>query len=593
MSPRPIAVWIVRLTIAVLLLLGLAGLAGSRLLQYERVKPVLDALADTGGAEFYTAAFHQRILGRTRLAALVLLAVAVALVLGRGPASRGLTTFLTSLRINLRALLHDLAGMRADGAYLWGLLAITLFGLVLRLAYLSQPMRTDEAYTVVQFASRPWYVMLSYYGVPNNHVFHTVLVAISTRLFGLDPWAVRLPVLLAGVLTIPATYVVGRAFYGRAVGLVGAGLVSSSSLMIEYSTNARGYALVALIFLLLLVLAAYVTRHSNWTAWALMAVLSALGFYTVPTMLYPFGVVMTWLALAAFWQPPAQRRAWWLRILGVVGATLGLTVVLYLPILITSGPQVLLGNRFVQPLPWQTFGWQLPRAVLAAWQAWNRDIPWPVAILLAVGLAVSLTAHRKQARTQVPLALTVVLWCLPVLVVQRVAPEPRVWLFLVPLYWILVSAGLIWLVDKITATLPRQATAVHLAAAGLVALVLAGWVASSTGIQDSRETGLFADGERVTLFLQERLQPGDAVVSIWAATPVLQFYFLRHQMPTDYLYAPVNTSTRAYVVANHAYSETAQQVLLTHGVAGGVDASAMQVVQRFPSSSLYLLRPVP
>ena len=60
-------------------------------------------------------------------------------------------------------------------------------------------MRFDEAFTFLRFASQPLLEGLTTYAEPNNHLFHTLLVHISTSLFGDQPWAIRLPALLAGV----------------------------------------------------------------------------------------------------------------------------------------------------------------------------------------------------------------------------------------------------------------------------------------------------------------------------------------------------------------------------------------------------------
>src|SRR5450631_3222237 len=51
-----------------------------------------------------------------------------------------------------------------------------IFAVVLRIAHLRQPMRYDEAWTFVHYASQPLSVALSDYSFPNNHVFHSLLV---------------------------------------------------------------------------------------------------------------------------------------------------------------------------------------------------------------------------------------------------------------------------------------------------------------------------------------------------------------------------------------------------------------------------------
>ena len=116
-------------------------------------------------------------------------------------------------------------------------------------------MSHDEAYTVVAFAVRPWAAVVGDYSLPNNYVFHTILVHLSLRMFGMQPWAVRLPVLLAGVLMLPAAYGLARRLFSRPAALMSTAVLAVLPRLVLLSTNARGYALVALFTLVMLDLA--------------------------------------------------------------------------------------------------------------------------------------------------------------------------------------------------------------------------------------------------------------------------------------------------------------------------------------------------
>jgi hypothetical protein len=102
-------------------------------------------------------------------------------------------------------------------------LALVVVGAGLRLPFLFQRMSHDEAETFVLFASRPLGTALSHYPFPNNHVFHTLLVHLSTGAFGNAPWVVRMPAFVAGLLLIPATFLAVERLYSRSAGLVAAG----------------------------------------------------------------------------------------------------------------------------------------------------------------------------------------------------------------------------------------------------------------------------------------------------------------------------------------------------------------------------------
>jgi hypothetical protein len=65
--------------------------------------------------------------------------------------------------------------LRAESRVTWVLLGgITLLGALLQIAYLSQPIRNDEALTVFDFASRPLLQAITRYNEPNNHLLNTL-----------------------------------------------------------------------------------------------------------------------------------------------------------------------------------------------------------------------------------------------------------------------------------------------------------------------------------------------------------------------------------------------------------------------------------
>ena len=68
---------------------------------------------------------------------------------------------------------------------------------------------------------------------------------------GNQPWVLRLPALLGGVLLVPATYALARLLFSPRAAVLSASFVAVSSYLVEYSTNARGYTLQALAFVVL------------------------------------------------------------------------------------------------------------------------------------------------------------------------------------------------------------------------------------------------------------------------------------------------------------------------------------------------------
>src|SRR5919206_3699501 len=251
------------------------ALAGAGLLALSLVPPSALAgrlLETTGEARSgpYTQELYAHLGERLRLAGGLLLLAAASLVPLRA-----------TLDAMLRAALADLGcGVSEPRLPRSGLEigVLTLLALGLRLPFLGQPMRYDEAITYNEFASRPLYYGLSFYPEPNNHLLNTLLVHLTSGLLGSEPWVLRLPALLAGILLVPATYALGGLLGSRAVGLLAASLVAASSYLIEYSTNARGYTLQALAFVLAVCLLIWAARRGSSTALLLAAACATPGF---------------------------------------------------------------------------------------------------------------------------------------------------------------------------------------------------------------------------------------------------------------------------------------------------------------------------
>jgi len=245
-------------------------------------------------------------------------------------------------------------------------------------------MRLDEARSFLDYAIRPLPDAISNYNIPNNHLLHTLLVWVSIRVFGGAEWAVRLPALMAGLLIIPATYVATRAFSDRAAALIASALAAVLPGLILYSTNARGYSMVCLAFVVLLSVADALADEETAARWIAFGLLIALGMATIPVMLYPAGAVTLWLITERVRRhgvssaiPFAVRLA---AVLAVAGA---LTVLAYVPAIQRFGVGSIAGNKFVIPNTWPQFVSTLPQFALRL-----RD---------TIGLGIPTAAGRPQA----------------------------------------------------------------------------------------------------------------------------------------------------------------------------------------------------
>lgn len=530
----------------------------------ERVSAfVLSSNFDLLGPDYIAS-----LLWRLRIAGVGLLLLGAVLLLLRRRVLDTLSEAAASLPDFVRDCRNYLSGIVRDGdrGHLYALLAVLVVAVLVRLAFLSQPVRNDEAFTFLRYASQPLYVGLSKYTTPNNHLFHTLLVHLSYMLFGNNLWALRLPAMLAGVLMVPATYLVGRAIYSKHVALVGAALAASSSPLIEYSTNARGYTLVVLFFLLVLGLLAYLTHRHNSVGWLLFALLTALGFYTVPVMLYPFGVALVWLAGTVLTRDIKVPRAQLVRGLALSLQIMALLILLlYLPVLIVSGPGALLANPFVGPRTTSALISQIPGWLGDIGAQWTQDMPLAVTIALLAGAVVATILHSRLSGRRFPLSLAVLLWCVPLLVVQRVLPFARVWLFLLPLYYLLAGAGLVYLGGPFPSRIRQIGRWVLPATAVLAAVWLSydTWRAQSVGLFG--DIGTLAQGDKIAYWLKSELEPGDGVLTSTASESCLAYYLDREGVSTSFMYSGLADKERLWVVVNSP-GATLEAVLREAGV---------------------------
>jgi len=431
------------------------------------------------------------------------------------------------------------------------LLLLIVSAIAVRIAFLFQPMSCDESYTFTRYASKPIYFCMAHYSGANNHLFHTLFVHLSTRLLGSAPWAIRLPALLAGILLVPVAYATARAFWGRQSALLTAGLIASSSILIDFSVNARGYSMLFTIFLLMLLLARYLLMHSNLFGWAILAVLSALGLFTIPTMLYGYGTVMGWLLLS--------RRAlrstksdgnWWRGFLLSAAIAVIITGMLYLPAFVGSGANPMAGQPDeIKPGTLIGLLAGLSSMFAAVWNQWNRDLPLALQAVLAVGFIASQVVAFRQIRNRgLPLVIPAVLWCMPLVFAVRMVPYPRVWLLFLPVYLGLASAGLLSIARAVVKRpLPHAAMLL-----GAVVLCGSGWLQAQVVLERAaycrEERWPLPDAEEVTAYLRDNLREGDRVYGHRATLCILEYYFGENEMDTSHIYATPQNARRVIVL---------------------------------------------
>ena len=425
-------------------------------------------------------------------------------------------------------------------------MTIVVITVALRLLYMTQPMRYDEAVTYMYFVRLPWSEALSTYNIPNNHLFHTFLAKGAVAVFGNQPWALRIPALLAGIAIIPAAYVVSRELYGARVALITAALLASSGPLILFSTNARGYTLEVLAFLLLVAVAVNILRGGTPMLWAQFGVIGALGFWAIPAMLYPYGAVCAWLVLSFL----VDGRRDDLKRLGIgLAITAALSALLYWPVLAHEGISAVTRNRFVLPSPWMRFFTDLAKGVREALYSWTLGLPPIIGIGLAWCALLGLRRHATLTPFRVGLPLAIFTWSCWLLTVNHRSPFSRSWLWVLPIVAALAAAGLLEIAERWSRLRPLAAKQLPALALGL-ALFPAITVVWSSAVLTTRDTGTYRDAEDAAAVFKRVLQPGDRVLAAIPTNGPLDYYLDRIGVDRRVLTKDEATANRVYAVVD-------------------------------------------
>lgn len=270
-------------------------------------------------------------------------------------------------------------------------------GVCLAVYHLDVRLRHDETRAIALYATQPLAVAASTYDSTNNHVLHTLLVWVAHQFGGWNRIALRMPAFLSFCLLLPALWWFVRREYGPTAALFAITYLSTSPFLINYATNARGYTLMLLLFVVALLCGQALVRSPSkrglWAAWAGAV---GLGFYTVPLMAFSAATAVAWMLLArwrrcgsaGFRLFAAKTAAWSVAALAIAAA-------LYLPVVVAEG---LDGPRTL----WTVASLFLGQAVelvahpATLWDDWHQAIhPWAQGALLVL-VVVGTTARGRS-----------------------------------------------------------------------------------------------------------------------------------------------------------------------------------------------------
>lgn len=420
----------------------------------------------------------------------------------------------------LKALVRALGAI--DRPYLVGVVVLSALAVCLRLQFLDKPVRYDEAFTYVFYVQRPWHEIPVLYTLPNNHILFTALAKASTLMFGSELWALRLPALAAGAALIPATFLAGWAVYGPAAGLAAGALVVASSPLVLYSTNARGYSLVVLMFVLLLAVAGLLQQRSTLSRWGLFCGLAAIGFFAIPVMLYPFGAICVWILTGIDGLNRNAGRQ--IRALAVACLIVMIVVAAwYTPAALALGPGAVLGNPYVVRTSAADFVGDLAELLNGLQRMWSAGWPTYLAWLTGAAAGLAIPFHRRFAATGVsPLAASL-FWTIGLMLLHFRAPYARV----LPLVLLSAAATTQAGICRVAGRMRHGAWLVTLGWIAVACWLSAALLRSEVG-PESREGGALRDAPMMARLLGPQISQGARVIALVPSDVSLQYWLLRY-----------------------------------------------------------------
>lgn len=328
---------------------------------------------------------------------------------------------------------------------LYGFMAVLFAGLIFYgavLPLMAKDFWYDEVVSLEQFILVPLKKTVTDYPYPNNHIFFSILMNLWCKLWGITIFAeaadniltVRLLPLLISITSVFAVYITGRRMGGTIAGWTAALALAAMLPFTNYAVQVRGYGLTILLVALLANYVFLLYKSPRPVYGIVVAVLTALLLYTIPSNLYPVlamgavcggGCILVWVKQGA---KPATRSA--LFKTGIwLFAGIALALLLYLPVVnsVVNNDYVKAGEPF-RPQLWAEAAKILRYLVMPL---------YITVVLIAAGLIVGLV---KRKNLQVPLVIGLVI-ALPFFIsyIRGDQPFDRTFLWICPLLAILAG----------------------------------------------------------------------------------------------------------------------------------------------------------
>jgi len=396
------------------------------------------------------------------------------------------------------------------------LFLLTVLGALLRFERLDSQLWLDEVLTLVDIVRRPLGEIVSSFPSQNQHMLYSILARFAVEIFGESAWALRLPALVFGVLSLWPLYALGLRLVGHGKALVACALMTFSYHHIWFSQNARGYTGLLLFATLATWLWIEATERGRWAWWLAYSGAVFLGVWVQMTMLFVVAAhgLLYLVSVArrrqAFPRPSRLRPlvAW------LLAGSLSLQVYAFsLPEFLRSA-----AGEVSMPSAWTDPLWLVGEILrnLAV-------VPGEIAAVVAGGAVLALgwwSVFRQHAEAALAMALPVVLCGVTMLALGHNL-WPRFFFFAMGFALLLVVEGAVRLGDLVGGLLERRWAPAQYAGPALAALLVVAFMATSGKAWALPKQDYLG----AKAYVETQRQAGDAVVTVGLAAKVYGDYY--------------------------------------------------------------------
>jgi hypothetical protein len=285
--------------------------------------------------------------------------------------------------------------------WLSNLLYLIIIPLLASIYYaIKMPVSYDEASTYVNFSSRSILSSISYYPAPNNHILHSVLTNLFLALPFSDLISIRIPSVLVSIMCILFLFSFIKEYYNKYIGYIAIAVFSTFYMALYYSYMSRGYELQCFFFILMTYsIFKIIGKPDNKLYWVYFSVSSILGFYTIPSFLYPF--IIGNIFLLFIFKSIRKKHLISVFLVGLI------TSCLYLPIILINGFGALANNRYVTTIDRATVVKNIPSFFYNIFKDATGLSAILILVIICVGVLIILIRYKGKIKYYFPMVLLI------------------------------------------------------------------------------------------------------------------------------------------------------------------------------------------